>query len=117
MAVSKGQEGGVTRYGALADKLSVLLSPTAFQGAWFDLAILAFATAVLIGGVLLGRLILAPAMRVPLVVLGAASLAMPSWLTDVWGVDYRLPVVFVFLLIASCEWRDVSARVVIPPPP
>jgi hypothetical protein len=114
VSAPKGQEAGFTQYGALSEKLTVLASPVLFPGARFDMAILVLAAAVLAGGLLLGRLYLAPTMRVPLILLGTASLAMPNWLSGVWGIDYRLPVVFVFLLIASFEWRNVRARVAIP---
>ncbi len=113
VSVGHGQETGITRFGELADKIDALLSPVAFPGTHFDLPILAFSAAVLAGGLLLGRLRLAHPMRLPLIVLGAVALVMPHWLSGVWGIDYRLPVVFVYLLIASCEWREVPVRAAI----
>ena len=112
--IPKGQEGGITQYGTAAEKLTALLSPAAFPGARFDVAILAFASALLAIGLLSGRLRLAPAMKLPLAMLGAVSLILPHVLFGVWAMDDRLPVVFVFLLIAGSSWQGMSMRVAIP---
>lgn len=109
-----GQQDGGTEYGGFSDKLTALLSPVMFPGARFDLIILGFAIAVLAGGWKLGRLHLNPLMRIPLTLLAAAAVAMPNLLMDVWAMDFRLPVVLVFLLIAGCEWPRVPARLAIP---
>jgi hypothetical protein len=108
---SKGQDGAITRYGTPAEKLAALLSPVAFPGARFDFIILGFSLVVLGAGLVTRRLRPAIAMRVPLATMGVAALLMPNLLVGVWGIDYRLPVVFVYLLIASCEWRNVRARI------
>jgi len=111
---SQEQGGGITRYGTPHEKLTALLSPVAFPGARFDLIILGFSLVVLAAGLLMRKLRLATAMHMPLAALGLAAVAMPILLSGVWGIDYRLPVVFVYLLIASCEWRDVRARIAFP---
>jgi hypothetical protein len=35
---------------------------------------------------------------------------MPHVLAGVWGVDFRLPVVWLLLVIASCSWSGTSPR-------
>jgi len=47
-----------------------------------------------------GRLILAPPMLLPLIMLVLSFLAMPHELFGGWGADTRIPLVIVFLLIA-----------------
>jgi hypothetical protein len=105
-----GQLGGMTEYGALADKRDVLLSPVAFQGARFDLPILGFAVVVFIAGIVSGRLRISPAMRLPLIAMGVVIIAMPNILSGVWGMDYRFPAVFVYLLIAGSTWSPLPGR-------
>ncbi len=106
LMITRGQAGGLTRYGAVENKLLALVSflPSPFPGPWFFLVLLAL-LAGLIWGFFTRRLVLAGAMRLPLLALGMVCLAMPEWLSGVWGIDRRLPVVFVFLFCASCQWR------------
>jgi hypothetical protein len=59
---------------------------------------------------LFGRLALAGPMRVPLAILALAALATPWALAGVAWMDIRLPVVLLWLLIASCEWRGTTRR-------
>ena len=87
-----------------------MLTPVLFPGAPFDLPILAPGLFVAARRGLLGPLRFAPAMWGPTILLGVATLAMPGTLMGVWGVDYRLPIVLVFLLIASCSWPDIPPR-------
>jgi hypothetical protein len=110
----KAQDGGITQYGSLGSKVTVLLSPVAFPGARFDLAILAVAGCLIGVGLLRGSLRLARAMYLPLIALTVASVAMPNWLSGVWGTDYRFPVVVVYLLIAGTAWQPAPARVLVP---
>ena len=115
IAVPKGQEtASITQYGALSEKLGVLLSPAAFPGARLDMVILLFALVVFAGGLLLGRLRVPPPMRAPLLLLGIVSVAMPNLVTGIWGMDYRFPVVFVYLLIAGSTWLSLPPRVAVP---
>ncbi len=110
LIVPKGQTGGITRYGALADKLIVPLTPVSFPGARFDLTILAFAGVVFVVGLATGRLKLAPPMYAPLIALALAAMAMPNLLSGVWALDYRYPFVLVMLLIAASRWQGLPPR-------
>ena len=110
---SRAQQGGATSYGALSDKFITVFSPVFFQGVPYSLGILVALLYLPWRKGLLGRVLLVPAMRVPLLAVGVAAVAMPHVLAGVWGVDFRLPVVFVFLLIASCSWSGVSPRAAI----
>ena len=105
---SSDQEGGVTLYATPHGWIFAQLSPLSFPGAPADLAILAIVLAIPARRGLLGKLHLAPAMWAPLIAVGCAAMVMPNVLAGVWGVDYRLPVVFVYLLIAGCSWHKVS---------
>jgi hypothetical protein len=49
-------------------------------------------------------------MRAPLMILALAALATPWALAGVVWMDIRLPVVLLWLLIASCDWRGTSRR-------
>jgi hypothetical protein len=106
---SQGQQGGITWYGAASDKFIAVFSPILFQAVPYSAGILILLYFPLCKG-LLGNLHLVPAMRVPLIAVGIAAVAVPHDLAGVWGVDFRLPVVWLFLLIASCSWSATSAR-------
>jgi hypothetical protein len=108
--VSRAEHGGATWYGSPSDKIVALLSPILFQTVPYNLCILVALLYLPWRHGLLGEVHLASAMRMPLLAVGVAAVAMPSVLMGVWGVDFRLPVVFVFLLVASCSWSGVSRR-------
>lgn len=107
---SRGQRGGDTWYGSPSDKFIALFSPILFQTVTYNLGILVALLWLPMRNGLLGKPHLVPAMRMPLLAVGIAAVAMPNVLAGVWGVDFRLPVVLVFLLIASCSWSGVSTR-------
>jgi hypothetical protein len=110
-SASQGQEGGATVYATPYGWMIAMFSPLMFLGAPFNAIVLAVPLIVPARRGLLGWVRVPPAMWVPLIALGVAAIAMPNALFGVWGVDYRLPVVLVFLLIAACSWRNVSGRV------
>jgi len=107
---SRAQQVGDTWYGAPSDKFITVLSPILFQGVPYNFGILVVLLYIPLRKGLLGRVQLMPVMRAPLLAVGIAAVAMPHVLAGVWGVDFRLPVVWVFLLIASCSWSDTSPR-------
>ena len=63
-----------------------------------SLAAIAVCLGILIGR---GRLIVARPMVLPLILLGLSFLVMPHQLFGGWGADTRIPLVIVFVLIAS----------------
>jgi hypothetical protein len=107
---SQGQQGGDTIYGTPADKFIALFSPILFQSVPYNLGILVVLLWLPLRLGLLGKVHLVPLMRMPLLAVGIAAIAMPHVLAGVWGVDFRLPVVWVFLLIAGCSWSGTSPR-------
>ncbi len=110
--VMAGQEGGTTRFTDFGDKLLALLTflPMPFPGMWF-LGVCLAMVGLAIWGFWSGHLRLAPAMAGALLAIGLPMLLMPQWLSGVWGVDRRLPAVFVFLLLASVQWRGLPIGV------
>lgn len=107
----RGGIGPMIEYGDLHDKLRAVLSPSLMYGHAIDFAILGLAAAVVITGVVTRRVALAPALRLPLLALGAAAVAMPSSLMMGWGVDFRLPLVLVCLVIAGMRFDRVPRAV------
>jgi hypothetical protein len=107
----RGGSGPMIEYGDLHDKLRAVLSPSLMYGHAIDFAILGFAAAVVIAGVVTRRVSLAPALRLPLLALVAAAVAMPSSLMMGWGVDFRLPLVLVCLVIAGMRFDRVPRTV------
>lgn len=102
-------------YGGLEHKLIALLSPTMFHGELSDLAIFLFVWLVLVRGAFSGALRLEPTMRLPLLAVGLASVLMPNWLFSIWGMDFRLPPLLVYLVVAATQFepkRVVTARAV-----
>ena len=105
-----GQDGGILWYGSPMVKLNALLSPVLFPTATFNVTLLVLLLLVPSRRGLLGRPSLAPSMRWPLLAMAAAALAAPNVMAGVWDIDCRLPVMIVFMSIASVTWRDVPVR-------
>ena len=104
-------ELGATHFGSVTDRVLALLTPFVFPGAWVGLGLVPLLIISLLSPPVRRRLTIAPPMRLPLMCLGIAAVLVPGVLSGVWGMEYRLPAGFIFLLIASCSWRDIPRPV------
>jgi MFS family permease len=104
----------VNDYGDGNDKVRAVLAPFNLYFGWQDLllAFLAFLLAVI--GIWRRRFPVAVALRWPVIAVGVAALLMPSQLMSVWGSDFRLPTVFLLMLIAATDlpWQRRGAAAV-----
>jgi hypothetical protein len=94
-----------TQFGSFSDRMSALLSPVLFlvEGGEVLLAlalVLLFALALHRGVLAFDR-----RMLVPTAAIGFASLLMPAFLSGIYLVHIRLPLLAVLLVIASCRLR------------
>ena len=102
----------LTRYGSLDDKLRALVGPTTFgvEPTLLDQFHFALVCVFLVCAVAGRWLHIARVMRLPLLALTVAALAMPNWLSGSWAADMRLPVMLPFILIASTQVRVPRSR-------
>ena len=107
---SQGQEGGPTVMADPAGWVRAMISPFLFWGVPGQVTLLALALIVPARRGLFGPVGFAQGMRMPLLALGLAAMAMPDAVAGVWGTDYRLPVVWVCLAIAACGWPEAPSR-------
>lgn len=103
-------EGGAVSFAAPWRKLDLLFSIFDLYDRPFDVA--CFAIAVLGLALALARrwVRLAPAIVVPLALLAAVYIAMPSQLLTASGADRRLPVMLALVLCAGADWVAPSTR-------
>ncbi len=99
-----------TSYGDLATKLIALESPVLFFGGRADELAGGFAVSVLILGLLSGRLRLAPTVWPAVVAVGAVAVCMPNTLLSTFGMDFRLPLLMVLLLIGATSTTERTGR-------
>jgi MFS family permease len=94
-------------YGESADKVRAALAPFNMYFGWQDLALEFFAFLLIVIGILKRLFPIATPIRWTLIAVGVAMLLMPNQLMSVWGSDFRLPTVFLLLLIAGTElpWK------------
>ena len=90
-----------TSYGDLSTKLLALQSPALFFGGRADLVACVFAMLVLVVGLVTRRLRLAPSVWPAALAVGTVALCMPNWLFSIFGLDFRLPLLVVMLLIGA----------------
>jgi hypothetical protein len=101
-----------TAYGDVGAKLIALLAPFNFGHLPqpFDLVMWLCGVAFVVAVVARRRLHVVAGMRVPLVVLFAAAILMPTWASGSLKADMRLPVVLPFVLIASTHLEIVRRQ-------
>jgi hypothetical protein len=107
----------VTSYDNLIfEKFYALLAPFIFGlvPASFDLLFVLFILSFLAIAIVTGSLKLAPEMRLPLAVMTAVSLLMPSVVSGSSFVNIRLPVMLPFVIIASTRLEPLRKGVILP---
>lgn len=109
MAPTRGSSEPVF-YGTIIDKLGAVLSPSVFYGNPIDRVMYAVLGVLVIRGLFSGCLTVAPALKVPLIVLGIAAVLMPSKMFGTWGADLRLPTVMALVFIGSTTLRMENRR-------
>lgn len=102
--------GGTVSFAAPWRKLDLLFSIFDLYDRPFDVACFAIAVLGLALALVKRWIRPAPAIAVPLALLAAAYIAMPSQLLTASGADRRLPVMLALVLCAGTEWVAPSAR-------
>jgi hypothetical protein len=100
----------VTNYGSLFAKFAALVSPITSDVLLVDTATVAYLVIVVVVCCAARAISLAPAIRLPALLLFLAALAMPNYLMGVWGTDLRLPTIVACLAIAGTRFGDGSGR-------
>lgn len=101
---------GPTAYGGIANKLVALLVGVANYGYWPDFVIAIGIVAGLWWLIRRNGIAVARDMRLPVLVLLLAAIAMPNLLRGVFAADLRLPCLLCFLLVAVTEVRFEQRR-------
>jgi hypothetical protein len=101
---------GTFLFGNLPSKFRALWSPAVFLGNGSDLLVFAFVCIALLVLVFARSLRLAPAMRLPILVLVCASAVMPTWMFSLVGLDFRLPLLIVCLVVAGTRLEAGGRR-------
>jgi hypothetical protein len=102
--------GDVTLYGSLATRITALLSPGLFlldfsEIVIFCVLVFAFARALLRRVLVFDR-----RMTWPIAAMAVGTMLMPAFLSGVFLVHIRLPLVLVLLIIASCRPQPLPRR-------
>jgi hypothetical protein len=95
--------GTHTHYGTFLDKVAMVLSPLFFPGHGLVMGLFALVPVAAVA--LAPRVRIAAGMTSVLVAAGVAALLVPSVLLNVWGADFRLPLVVAIVLIGSASPR------------
>jgi hypothetical protein len=107
LSLPNNRGGTFTTFGNLTEKLWAWTTPATFNAypTALDKVTLAFSTVFVLAAIASGTLRLSRAMRLPVLAIVLAALVMPVWLSGGYGADWRLPVSFPFILIASTRFE------------
>ena len=95
----------ITAYGTLPSKMNALLSPIQFGMPGLDVI-----TALFLGSLIIycrgyRKATLAADLKLPLLLMAAVAVIMPTMLSDVWGTDLRLPTILAIILVAGTRFN------------
>jgi hypothetical protein len=97
-------------YGGSDEKIRAILSPFNMYFGWQDFLL----TLAAVGLYWIGRenrlFRLAPQIRWPLTAIAVAAILVPNRLLNVGGTDFRLPVIFLLLLIGGTDLSHVTRK-------
>jgi hypothetical protein len=103
----------LTRFGSVWDRVTALLSPVLFLVDTGEIVMFGVLAAAFAMALRRGLLVFDRRMTWPVVAVAAASLVMPVFLSGVYLVHVRLPLVLVLLVIASCRPQPLPRRTVV----
>lgn len=101
-----------THLGSLSSKLSALLSPMLFAERRVDAAIGFAAFLALFAGWWTGRIKLSSAVWPSFLAVFIFSLFVPTEIRNVWGMDFRLPLLAAMLLLAAVSATERAENAV-----
>jgi hypothetical protein len=101
---------GTFLFGNLQSKFRALWSPTVLVGNGSDLFVFVVVCIAVFVLVFSRSLKLAPAMRLPILVLVCVAAVMPTWVFSLVGVDFRLPILIVCLVVAGTRLEAKGRR-------
>ena len=99
-----------TWYGGLWTKLSALGSPVVFFGGKVDILTFAFAGLLFLFGLVTRRLRLSPTVWPVALAVAVVAICMPNELWGTWGMDFRLPLLVVMLIIGGVSLTERMGR-------
>ena len=100
----------INKYGTWRDKLNALFSPVNIGLPIIDTLTAVFLVSVLVWCFRSKQIAIAPALKVPVILLTAVTVMMPNYLSGVWGTDFRLPAILVCVLLASVVSSSRAAK-------
>jgi len=95
-----------TAYGQPSEKLMAILSPVLFTLSTTEVVIALVSVLVLVFAGLTGRVRFTPPVFWIFAVVGLLAVCVPSRLLDVFGMDFRLPLLAAMLLVAAVETTE-----------
>lgn len=98
----------ITRFGPFAAKLISIVSPVHFGIPLVDFPSILFLGVVAILVCTRRMVGFAPALKLPAFFLALTALAMPNYLSGVWGTDFRIPPILCCVLLAGIRDEKMS---------
>lgn len=110
MAANGTDDPSRTVYGTLDMRFVALISPVLFGMPWIDIPTAIF-LAVLFALCRRNKFVgFAPELKPTALLLVVAALAMPQYLSDVWGTHFRIPAILACVLVAGVRLAPEAGR-------
>lgn len=110
MAANSTDDPSRTVYGTPGMRFVALISPALFGMPWIDIPTAIF-LAILFALCRRNRYVgFAPQLKPTILVLVIAALAIPQYLSDVWGTHFRIPAILACVLVAGVRLAPEAGR-------
>jgi hypothetical protein len=115
MSANDTADGSLNVYGPLNERLAALVSPVHMGMPWVDVPAAVFLGILVVMCRSNKSVGFASELKLPVILLVGAALAMPYYLADVWGTHFRIPPLIACVVVAGVrlapEARQLAVRV------
>ena len=110
VAANRGAATALNEYGPLSERFAALMSPVHMGIAWIDILTAIFLAIVFALCRSKKSIGFAGELKLPVLLMTVAAVAMPQYLSGVWGTHFRIPPLIACVLVAGVRFEGEAQR-------